>query len=446
MQLPFLRRRAPHSERGFVFLVALALILGLTVLVTATQVLVVQQMKTSKSERDYEHALQMAEAGVHAYMNRLNSGAAGSALIPPLYTNFTSPLPTIQQFKQGVRNGTYTLRRYPAGSQQGYFVGTVGTPAPPTYSTKIVSYGWSHGVVRRVVATARSASGDYALYGIQSVDIKNNIRVNGNVGSNGQVALGNNNVINGHLALWGSSAACSVGNNSVNRLVHMPAAMDWPTVDEIILQKWPNSGSTRPGGWRYLETHNDNSLARINGAGGIPGARIALKNSGTVVLRGKAGGANYYVTDVACKNNLTVTLDNALGPINLWIGPNGTYGGFDAKNNLSITQTSTDPAKPCRIYCGSYGGVTLKNNAGALAIYAYNIASGYGGFGGKVGTNCYDGEAIGSVTIKNNATVNGNIIANTIEMQNNETVNYTPGSYFQPSNPWSVTNRWAEFE
>ncbi len=426
-----LRRLLPHSEKGFAFLVALALILGLTVLVTATQILVVQQLKTSKSEREYEHALQMAEAGVNAYLNRLNSGAAASYLVPALNASLSGPAPSLLGAKQAVQTGTYKMTRYPAASEEAYFAATIGAPAPPLYETKIVGYGWSHGVMRRVILPVRSISGDYAIYGIGSVDIQNNIRVTGNVGSNGQITMHNNDVINGHIALWGPGANATLGNNTPARLIRMPQPMVWATVDHLVLERWPNSGSTAPGGWGYLATHNDNASATVDGASGISGNVIDLNKSATVVLRGKAGGANYYVTNFYCKNNLTVTLDNALGPINLWIGPSGGSGGFDAKNNLTITQTSSDLANACRIYCGTAGTVNMKNNAGSIGIYAYNVVGGV---------------AMGSVIIKNNAVVNGNIIANTVEMKNNETVNYILGPHFQPTNPWLVSTRWAEFE
>jgi len=76
-------------------------------LVVATQLEVVTQFRTSRTERDYERALQMAEAGVNAYQHRLTFGAApgqpGEGLLPPLFQFPGDAAPTISEFKAGVR-------------------------------------------------------------------------------------------------------------------------------------------------------------------------------------------------------------------------------------------------------------------------------------------------------------------------------------------------------
>jgi hypothetical protein len=69
-------------------IIALALTLCLTMLVVATQLEVVTELGASRTERDYEIALQMAEAGANAYQHRLTFGTAagqpGASLLPPL--------------------------------------------------------------------------------------------------------------------------------------------------------------------------------------------------------------------------------------------------------------------------------------------------------------------------------------------------------------------------
>ena len=117
-------RKHARASHGHAILVALALVLGLMVLVTAVASMVVQELKVTKTERDYERALQMAEAGVNAYLNMLAFGPAGvgianRGLIPPSLT-YGSVL-TISQFKSEVENASSSIIPrssiiyYPAG-------------------------------------------------------------------------------------------------------------------------------------------------------------------------------------------------------------------------------------------------------------------------------------------------------------------------------------------
>ncbi|HOJ20983.1 MAG TPA: hypothetical protein PLY56_05580 [Armatimonadota bacterium] len=433
-------RMSMACRKGQALVTAMALVVALTILVAATQHQVVQELKVTKTERDYERALQLAEAGLNAYINRIDYGAAPADvsnpndpghLIPPLREFPIGAAPSLADFRRGVRDGTYTLIRYPPGSQQGYLVGSIGTPGE---TARFISFGWSNGVVRRVVGVARQASGDYALYGVASVTMHNNQSVTGNVGTNGQVTMHNNNEIeNGYLVLNGPGADVSQHKNPGIRVRRGPTPYRWPTVAEIALEKWPNSGATAPGGLEYLATHNDNDLATIDGVPGIPGNKIDLKNNSTVVFRGKPGGAHYYLTGLTGKNNGTIHLDNSAGPITIWFGPSGGNGEFEMKNGWDLTQAVTDPAHLCRFYVATRGGVTIKNNgASAIGIYAYNVEN---------------GQPFGSVTLKNNSTfTNCRIIANTISVEQNTTITYTPAPYFYPEDNLYAITDWREFE
>lgn len=181
---PLRRPQRPprRTQRGHALLVALALILCLAVLVTATQFLVVQQLKATKSERDYERALQLAEAGVNAYLNMLVNPPAGVSvanrgLLPPFY--IYGDILTISRFKQEVNNASSAvvpranLIYYPPGqTKQCYFA--YQTSANPTNSGKItvVAFGWSNGAVRRIQVRGQSRSvfDGAALYGLNDLD------------------------------------------------------------------------------------------------------------------------------------------------------------------------------------------------------------------------------------------------------------------------------------
>lgn len=174
------RQRTKYTarrQRGGALLVALAVTLGLLMIVSATQLQVVTQLARSRTESNYERALQMAEAGANAYLNMLAfgtpaGGVANRELIPPVYT--LSSLLTLQQFKDRVADGTIPAANiiyYPPGqTRQGYFAAHVGSAT--TAFITVVGYGFSNGVVRRVRLSAMSFSiFDWAaLYGIDYLD------------------------------------------------------------------------------------------------------------------------------------------------------------------------------------------------------------------------------------------------------------------------------------
>jgi hypothetical protein len=396
-------------------------------LIVATQLEVVTQFKVSRTERDFERSLQMAEAGVNAYQHRLTFGTApgepGEYLLPPLYQFPGATPPTITEFKTGVRNGTYAVIRYPSGSEQGYFAGTIGEPGD---TVRIVSYGWSNGVVRRVIAVANTEaapddidddtdihpSGEYSLFAVTSMTVQYNAAISGGVGTNGAITMSNNcAVTNGSILLCGPAASLSMGSNSSGEVVRQEEPVTWPTVDQIATRLFPDGGLT------WLATHNDNAMATINGVYGIPSSRINATNNVTVVFPGKPGGANYYITDAYFKNNATIRFDNATGPVRLWIGPLGGSGAWYAKNNADFVVTSTDPANAPRIYMATTGGFTGKNNLACnFGIYAYNELN---------------GSRFGSLELKNNMAMQGTFIANTVTMKNNSSI-VAQAPYWQP--------------
>ncbi len=104
------RRRA---QRGSALIAALVLVLVLTMVVTGAQVVTVQQLKEAKAQRDYEVALQMAEAGANAYLNErankfvdkaVTDTVNGIAYMPP--PNITAQPASVAAFRTQSGNGT----------------------------------------------------------------------------------------------------------------------------------------------------------------------------------------------------------------------------------------------------------------------------------------------------------------------------------------------------
>lgn len=305
------------TQRGQALVVALALVLCLTLLVAATQLQVVSQLGLSLPERDYERALQMAEAGANAYLNLLSQGTATPAnpsdpadpakLIPPSY-HFTGTPPTLDAFRAGVKSGTYPLIRYPAGSEQGYFAGEKDDTNTPEIT--IIAYGWSHGVVRRVQAKClpRSAFDWPAIYGIDNLNTNQDdawtfhgsASVVGACGAEGRFQVANSNVTiyDGPL-IWARGCYASPFNNldltieqsldgtpkghegtgtvANPRYRHYSRSLNIPTAD-MAANEETGSGM----GVAYFKTHNDNAT----------GLRYLAQNTTTMAIRelkGKIG-------------------------------------------------------------------------------------------------------------------------------------------------------------
>jgi hypothetical protein len=157
-----------RSRRGAALIIALALVLGLLLLVAATQRLVVSQLASTRTERDYDRALMMAEAGCNAYLNWLANGpgvdAGGNAipngsLIPPAASwNNTSwgvnGEPSLDQVKRWMMDGTISTTSsppviyYPPGQKNTAYV--VAQTSTASGTVGLTAYGWSNGAVRRV--------------------------------------------------------------------------------------------------------------------------------------------------------------------------------------------------------------------------------------------------------------------------------------------------------
>ena len=93
------------AHRGYALLVALALVVALLIFVAGTQRTMVQHLALTRTERDSERALEMAEVG----LNKLLYSLSNPAIAQPTIYNFGTGIPSIPTFKTGVRAGTYVV-------------------------------------------------------------------------------------------------------------------------------------------------------------------------------------------------------------------------------------------------------------------------------------------------------------------------------------------------
>ncbi|MFN3648288.1 MAG: hypothetical protein ACK47B_01805 [Armatimonadota bacterium] len=218
-----------RTRRGQVLVVALSLILGLVMLVAGMQIQTLSQLGASRPNRDYERALQYAEAGLNAYVSLLSKGAGTgtNAGTIPSFAQFAA-MPTLDEFRTGVQNGTYSTSSTPAfipfppgSTDSGYCVGHVGTPGA---FVTIVAYGYCRGTVRRVRGDGRAFSiFDWAaLWGMRPSGgdawlLRGDANIVGAAGGEGRMKWGNNNVFyDGPLVAAGPNAAWADANGNNN--------------------------------------------------------------------------------------------------------------------------------------------------------------------------------------------------------------------------------------
>lgn len=345
-----------NSRRGQSLIIALVIILGLTVLVSASQLMTVTEFKRARADRDYERALQYAEAGLNAYFNRLSNGAGTgtyASLVPPLQQITPAALPTIytaDEFRGLVKNGTitstasapYQLTRYPSGStDSGFWVFHRGNPGA---TIEVIAYGYCRGAVRRVRGTGRSFSiFDWAaIWGINpgtgnqdyAWKFSGSANVVGAAGAEGLFVGGNNATIYDGPVVWANGSYGSPFNNpdvtllaSGNNIpvghpdpstypwhqhtVSNPAMryyasrLDFPTADEAA-----NTHSGASTGVAYYKTTNNNAT----------GLRYLVRNDTTGVIRELTGsytvlGNNDYQLDgeLSPSSNTLTNLGKASG-------------------------------------------------------------------------------------------------------------------------------------
>ncbi len=338
------RDAVSRSHSGQALIVVLAIVLCLMLLAASVQIQVVAQLAASKKERDYERALQMAEAGANAYLYELSHGFMNTTypFMPPwtaLQANVNRdkfPL-SCEVFKQRALSGSYKITHYSTSSQQGYFVGHT---ALTNSGVTVIAYGWSNGVVRRVQiqASALSIFDWAALYGLDSNPESYCIKfdaassVVGALGGEGLIYFNGTHLYDGPLRMAASGTSASVmpaiqqsGNNIppghagtgklANPLTHNYAmTISMPPADQAAnmhVQAAKNIISAM--GVEYFRTHNNNDT----------GLRYLVKNSSSGMVRELSGsytvmnsGQDYPLSGYPAGQSKNYRLDRQFQPSN----------------------------------------------------------------------------------------------------------------------------------
>jgi hypothetical protein len=109
-------------------------------------------------------------------------------------------------------------------------------------------------------------------------------------------------------------------------------------------------------------TSNDNSLALP----AIISGEITLGNSEVIVLNGKSGGANYYLSSINIGNSAQIRVDTSAGPVNIYL-----TGGLETGNDSEITVINNGKPTDFSIFSNSTAAINIRNSGDFVGmIYA----------------------------------------------------------------------------
>lgn len=405
--------RRPERQRGGALVNVLFFLMVTSVLLAGVGSFAVSHQTRAQVDSDFARAMDIAEAGANYEFNKISKDetTADQPGAGPSYGNSYS-----------FGGGTFRV-----------YCTQTAPPAAPTNWTApanmwVVSTGTYNNTNRTIVVSVKGYSppGKYAIYTMESTSVWNGsaISIAGDVGTNGYFDFSGHPGISGSVYFDGPNSGWYLGNNPGGYTVtNEPKELQWPTVDDKAYALFPNAGATAPGGMAYLATHNDNAKV------GLPTTNATITNSITLT-----GPGNYYLTDIELKGGATINFDNSLGPVNVWIGPDGSATQVMFRGGTAAVSATQDPSKQCYIYCATKGGINVAGNEELDAIiYAYNKDS--------------LGNPYGYMLNSGNPTINGQILANKVDINGNLTVNYVPNpvkpttaGYYGYNNSWSELN------
>jgi len=398
-----MRQSAPvirARRRGAAIVTTLFVLLIISILLIGVGANVTSHNQRAVMDASHAAAIDVAEAGVNYEFRKISADEASADQQAAPYTGSIGP-----------------------GSFRVYCTSRDGGAWTPPADLYVYSTGTVNGVSRtvRVAAKGYPPEGDFAIYSMNGTSVFNGsaILIDGDVGTNGYFDFNGHPGVNGDVYFCGPAAGWSGGDPGGYVVQYTPKAVEWETVEEAALRLFP-PGTYPPGGLAYLALVNDNLKS------GIIGNRIT--DSVTLI-----GPGNYYVTEIDLTGSKKITFNNLLGPINLWVGPEGGSGTCRFRGGTAALSLDKGGA-PIHIYVATTTGIDLAGNEVLDAsINAYNRRA--------------DGTEYGYMVNSGNPIINGQVISNTIDINGNITVNYKPGlnsptsvGYYGYDNSWVEIN------
>ncbi len=402
------------NEKGFVLPLGLMFLAIITILGTTAVILTTTDLKIGSNYKQSVQAFYDADAGIQYAIGSIENGLDGG----------TFPLPAT------IGNSVSFTSYYATPTGFSFVISNISMTDSNTYAFNSTGSGQENSQAVIQALFKRKSAINYAAFGDQKTDTKNSgITLSYNssdpgasstheadVASNNWLVTHNGAVIDGK-GVFGEQ---SDGSPTVDGIHGGTVFNGTPSViNEGRIDPDPlgiNSGGVYDPS--IYSANNDNDLSPDV----VGTTMIDTKNSDTVTLYGKPGGANYYFTSIILKNNVVLTIDSSAGPVNIFL-----EGGLDTHNSATINVIDSlgNPGKPTdfAIFSNSTDRIDFKHNSEFRGLVYAPFAN---------------------VDMKNSSAVYGAIWANTIDIKNSGTLYYdTALKDKYPTNDLSLLS-WRE--
>ncbi|MEW6327311.1 MAG: pilus assembly PilX N-terminal domain-containing protein [Thermodesulfobacteriota bacterium] len=341
------------NEKGIALITALLFLMVLTVLGTTAVVISSTDIKIGGNYRLSKQAFYDAEAGIQYAIKNIENGLISESLILP--SNLGDSVAVSYTVPDGFYfDSNITLTNVDTNN---YKFQVTGNAANNTSSTIEV-------VIKRETLL------NYGIFGDDEIDMKNSGAAysydssetpnptpadstgEADIGSNEHVITHNGTIVDGDIALGEDES----GNDAVYEEHGGSPGPTVTGVEGVDVDRVNPDPLGIIGGDLATTFAAVSSGSNDNAWGGIVGNTINLGNGDTMTLRGKAGGANYYVTSIDLKKDSELIIDASDGPVNIYL-----TGSLDTHNDATINLNGLPP--DFTIYSNSTAKIDFKHGS-----------------------------------------------------------------------------------
>jgi hypothetical protein len=408
-----------REERAVALPVAIAILFMVWGLATVALRGALTSEHQSQRDREVKRALQAANAGIDALLYRYNLLQPGSTQCVTLSSG-SMTISSVQsdgwcapQSEDLGDGATYTARASAATA--------IHPNGQALVQREVVSTGFSHGVLRRIMSRVTAATGEpifpggYAGVSLSALEVGNNVDVAGGLGTNGNITLKNFAQVCGD-ATPGPGKSLNIQNNA-------------EVCGGYSISPAQTAFNLQPVDQGNAPTENDNSrigdppastspdpCASCSNITWSPSTRtLSLRNNATLTL----GGSVYSLCRLDLDNTaqLKIAARASGTAVRIYMdspencGGGSGMGSVSVRNNSSIVNLNNDPTTLQLYVVGSptiatsvdfSNGVDLETEM-IMSIYAPNS----------------------TVTLRNHAGLVGAVAARSLVLQNNATLTYS---------------------
>jgi Tfp pilus assembly protein PilX len=409
-----------RDERGIALPVALAVLFVIAGLATvAARSAIVADHQSLRDTSD-KRAIQAAQSGIQMAVYQTN-------LMQPAPAQCVGRNGSSQLQAQAVQSDGWCAPMSETLSDGATYSEQVSQATTATQNTltvnqrKVVSTGTANGVTRRAVYTINASTGvqlfptSYALLAQNSISMKNNAKVTGSLGSNGNITLKNNSNICGNITAGPGKTYTHGPNTTVCSGYSTGNATQPFSIQPVDLSgASPNDNNRITNGINNSGTNKDNCGSTCSKISWNATTRVLTINSGGTLTM---GGNVYYLCRIEVKGGGTLQIAARTTPMKVYIDTPENCGGTSGMGSVAFNSTgqfvnlNSDPTTFVLFVAGSAKiatSVDLSGNdnsgAGPLVMVVYAPNS--------------------SLTYQNNLTFTGAIVAKTIDLKNNAVITY----------------------